>query len=104
MSASARAHATNISYIQPLDGQHIELPDTDLFGVISRDVYNDIINNGKCRISNTNYILIDSDDSLLHIKDNVEGTEMWIRKDINLPLIMRMTNNPVEINYEVSKM
>ena len=101
MSASARAHARNISYIQPLDGQHIDLPDTDLFGIISRDAYNDIINNGKCRINNTDFVLIDSDDSILHIRDNIEGAEMWIRKDINLPLIMRMTNNPAEINYDV---
>lgn len=101
MSASARAHATNISYIQPLDGQHIDLPDTDLFGVISRDVYNDIINNGKCRIANTDYRLVGTDGNLLHIKDDAEGAEMWIRKDINLPIIMRIANNPAEINYEV---
>lgn len=102
MSSFARQHATNISYIQPLDGQHIALPDTDLFGLVSKDVLDEIKNTGKCRISNTDYRLIDSNDNKLHIKDEIEGGELWIMNDPNLPLIMRMQNNPAEINYEVS--
>ncbi len=101
MTAKAREHATSMSYIQPLDGQCITLPDTDLFAIISRDAYNSIKNNGKCTISNVSYSLLETNNGLLHLKDNAEGCELWVKDDINLPIVMKMVNNPVEINYEV---
>ena len=53
----------------------------------------------------TGYRLLDTqtqalDTSLLHVKDDAEGAEMWILDNSALPLVWKMQNNPLEINWE----
>jgi len=101
MSAESREHAKEINYIQPLDKQHITLGSNELFGFVSRDVVKAIKSKGSCIISNLSYKLLDSDNGKLHIKNDSEGSELWIKDDINLPIIVKMANNPQEINWTV---
>ena len=38
---------------------------------------------------------------LLHVVDRHEGGEMWIWDNPSLPVVWRMKNNPLEINWQV---
>ena len=40
----------------------------------------------------------------LHVADRTEGCEMWIVDDLRLPLVWRMKDNPLEINWTVQTM
>lgn len=103
MTPKARKHAKSISYLQPIDNQHITLPDNELFAILSQDVYKQIKKRGICTWCNTSFRLIDNKDNLLHLLDSQEGAEMWVLDNPRLPLIMKMENNPVEINWTVTE-
>ena len=103
MTPEARHHARNISYQQPIDNQHITLPDDELFAILSSDVYSEIKEKGACTWCKTPFILVDIPDGQLHLKDTAEGAEIWVLNNPQLPLIMKMINNPVEIDWEVSR-
>ena len=102
MTPEARCHARSISYQQPVDNLHIILPDDELFAMLSFDIYSEIKEKGACTWCNTPFKLIDISDGKLHLKDTVEGAEMWVLDNPKQPLIMKMMNNPVEINWEVT--
>ena len=55
----------------------------------------------------TTYSVLDSNERalgypLIHVKDAVEGCEMWILDNPKLSLVWRMRNNPLGINWEIS--
>lgn len=100
MSPQSREHATQTCYIMPTDGKDILVPQHELFAFLSRDALKDLNANGKCRYNNTTLTLIDTRDNLLHVKDYDEGYEMWIENNPQFPLITKMVNNPVEIDWE----
>ena len=58
---------------------------------------------GHVRYCNTDWVLTEQKDSWLHLVDVHEGSDMWVRDDIRLPLIVSMQNNPVEINWEAER-
>ena len=41
---------------------------------------------------------------LLHVRDEAEGEEMWILDYPALPLVWRMKDNPLEIDWTVQTM
>jgi len=102
MTQKARKSAQSISYVQPLDNQHLTLPDNELFALISTDNLQQIKEKGACTLCNTPFKLIDSLNGQLHLIDTAEGAEIWVLDNPQLPLIMKMKNNPVEIDWEVT--
>ncbi len=108
MSPISRQYATVLNYDQPLDNQHLSLSDHQTFGIVSRSVLRDIKEKGECVWSNTHFKVTASTANppfptpLIHLTDTDEGAEMWVADDEELPLIVKMINNPVEINWEVS--
>ena len=103
MTPKARRKASYLSYEQPLDGQHIVLPNSQLFALLPTKALKEVKKKGHVRYSNTDWVLTEQKDSLLHLVDMIEGSDMWVRDDIRLPLIVSMQNNPVEINWEAEK-
>lgn len=102
MTNAALEHANSISYAQPLDGQHLLLPDNELFLMMSRDTLRQLKRTGHCTWCNTHWVVVPSEDAtLIHLKDTDEGAEMWVLDNEELPLIMSMQNNPVEINWTI---
>lgn len=108
MSKKALAEASRLNYAQPLDKQNLSLGDNELFCLVSGKVLQEA-RKGACSFNNTQWKLIgeepakDGYPALLHLLDTAEGAEMWIANDETLPLIWEMRNNPVEINWKVSK-
>lgn len=101
MTPLARKEAKSVSYIQPTDGLNITLPDDELFAVLSIDTFKQLKKKKSITWCNTLFKLVDSANGQLHLIDNEENAEMWILDNPKLPIIMKMLNNPVEINWEV---
>ena len=127
MSPACRQHATRLCYVQPTPGQTIVTPSEELFCLLSRDALDALHATGQCRFNNTSLHLLEtvplSDGSinstllrilpdsnadglasarLLHLKDFDEGYELWVLDSPRLPLITRMLNNPVEIDWQLN--
>lgn len=101
MSPDSRQHATRVCYVKPIANQSITTQDEELFALLSKDALQQLTATGKCRYNNTTLTLISTDANLYHVKDFDEGYEMWIENNPAFPLIHRMINNPVEIDWEV---
>jgi len=100
MSNQALQHARSLCYIMPAPDQSIACPDDALFCLLSRDVLNDIHQQGKARFCGTTLQLIAKEGNLLHLQDPDEGYQLWVLDDASLPIILRMKGNPVEIDWQ----
>ena len=101
MTATALANAQQLCYQQPVWHQHLTL-DASTFLLLSRHAYHTAKSAGCCHFNNTYWIVTDTHDHLLHLVDQHEAAEMWVKDDPALPLIMRMQNNPNEIDWNVT--
>lgn len=108
MSPQARESANSFNYQQPLDCQHISLPQHQLFAMLSRTALRAIKEQGECVWANTRFkVTVPTEPApqfptpLIHLVDLDEGAEMWVADDEDLPLVVKMKNNPVEIDWEV---
>lgn len=107
MSSEALKNASKLTFRQPSDGEKIPLTDDETAFMLSRKAYDELKSKGVFIYGNTRYALVDSlpcapDVPSLHVKDNVEGCEMWIADNREMPVIWKMVNNPVDINWTVT--
>ena len=101
-------NATSLSFLQPEDKKHVTLPANETAYVISRKAFRELKANHSFAYDSTIYRLLDENDTalgfpLLHVIDEADGGEMWILDYPALPLVWKMQNNPLEINWEVSQ-
>ena len=109
MTPTARQSATNLTYLQPVDGNRVTLSDSETFGLISQAAFRQLKHDGQFMYNNVIYQQVDNDliddmPTLIKVVDPNEGAEMWILDNIALPLIWKMKNNPLEINWEIEQM
>lgn len=97
-------NGSSLSFLQPEDKNHVTLPAGETVYMIGRKAYRTLKTTGEMDYNRTTYRLLDTDDRalglpLLHVKDTVENEEMWILDHPTLPLVWRMKDNPLEINW-----
>lgn len=107
MSPEAIQNAEGLSFRMPEDGNHLVLPDGELFNMLSAKAYNDVSATGKCRFNGTEWVLKDKygvalSRSLLHLEDVNEGAQMWVLDFPAMPVIWKMQDNPLEQNWVCS--
>ena len=93
----------------PVDGQHLTLSDSQTAYLLSADALAEVKANGQVRYNARLFRLVDSHEevegvSLLHLRDEAEGCEMWVLDQPSLPLVWRMKNNPLEQDWEAKKL
>lgn len=98
--------AVRLSFLQPEDGKHVRLSSEETVGILSRVVYQQMKEQKAFVYNQTNYSVLDTNEKalgypLIHVRDAVEGCEMWILDNPQFPLVWRVRNNPLEINWEV---
>ena len=109
MSPEAMQNGGVLSSRMPEDGNHLVLGDDELFNMLSRKAYSDVIANGRCRFAGTEWKLADRNDvalsrSLLHLVDVNEGAQMWVLDIPQMPVIWKMQDNPLEQNWTCSSL
>lgn len=105
LTSQAVKKGTVLSFLMPEDGKHVTLPDHETAYVLSQEAYRSLKARQRFAYNHTEYELQDSDEraadfTLLHVRDTLEGGEMWILDNPALPLVWSMQNNPLEINWK----
>ncbi len=95
-----------LSFLMPEDGRKVVLSDRETAYLISRKAYRQLKANRRLAYNCTEYEWLDNNEhvsghALLHVRDVQEGAEMWIWDNPALPLVWRMKENPLEVNWEV---
>ncbi len=105
MSPSAVKDGNAQSYIMPEDGNHISLPSNETFGIISQSALRELKKKGQFCYNGVIWRKIGESDSsfgsAIKVEDPEEGGKMTILDDPDLPLILTMTDNPLEINWGI---
>ncbi len=109
MGRKSVEQAIRLSFLQPEDGNHVSLSSEETVAILSLAAYKQLKEQQSFVYNQTSYSVLDMNEealgySLIHVKDTVEGCEMWILDNQKLPLIWRVRNNPLEINWAVQKM
>ena len=103
MTPEAVKNGNAQSYIMPEDGNHVTLPSNETFGIISQSALNELKKKGHFLYNGVLWRKIEDSDSPLgkaiKVEDQEEGARMTILDNPDLPLILSMTDNPLEINW-----
>lgn len=83
----------------PSDGIVYEPKGT--FAFISRKAYKDFKEKGYFIYDGITWRKIDESDVTIHVQADIDRTEMWIRQDDSLPLVLVMRNNPLGIDWNI---
>lgn len=107
ISPEAINRGTHLSFLQPENGKHILLSPEETAYFLSRSAYERLKVQHSFVYNQTTYSVQEGNEQaldcpLIHVKDAVEGCEMWILDNPKLPLIWKIQNNPLEINWEVT--
>lgn len=113
MLPEAVQNGTELSFNQGEYAPVLNLKPTETFFMISRSAYQNLIKKGSFVYNNTTYVLDEKNAEsvqidgktidALHVKAQIDETEMWIVKNPDFPLICKITNNPLGINPTLVK-
>lgn len=106
MTATSRNEAAVLTFRMPEDGNYLLLPDHETAYFLPTKVLQAVKQQGECRFNATHYQRVACTEQalgypLLHLIDTIEGSEMWVLDHPHYPLIWRMKNNPLEVDWEV---
>ena len=85
----------------PTDGAVYQPKGT--FAFISRQALRDLRKNGSFVYDSITWRLVDQSDVALHVRADIDQTEMWISLNDNLPLVIEMRNNPLGIDWKINQ-
>ena len=97
-----------LSFLQPQDGDHVRMLPEETVGILSQTAYKQLKEQGSFVYNQTTYLVLDTDSKalgypLIHVKDNVEGCDLWILDNPRFPLVWKIRNNPLGVNWEVER-
>ena len=94
---SAKGFCWNI----PSDGAIYDV--NGAFAFISRKALNELKQNGSFVYDNITWRKMDQDANTIHVRADIDRTEMWISLKDELPLVIEMRNNPLGIDWKITK-
>lgn len=105
MSPRAVDKGSSLSMLMPEDGNNVALADSETFGMISRSAFNMLKKNGYFSYDGILYEKTGESScplgKVIEVKDRREGSAMRILDNPDLPLIIEMADNPLEINWQI---
>lgn len=106
MERKSVEQAIRLSFLQPENGKHVRLSPQETVAILSRAAYRQLKEQNSFVYNQTTYSVLDKEEKaleypLIHVKDAVEGCEMWILDHPHFPLVWRVRNNPLGINWTV---
>ena len=106
MTPASLENGENFCWLQPIDGQHLTVNPSETVWILSQKQLKQLKEKGKFVGNRVTYTAQPCNETvlgykLLHAVDLVEGAKIWILDYPELPLIWRMQNNPVGINWKV---
>ena len=83
----------------PSDGLVYEPKGT--FAFVSHKAFKDLKEKGYFIYDGITWRKIDESDVTIHVQADIDRTEMWIKQDDDLPLVLEMRNNPLGIDWSI---
>ena len=94
-------HADGFCWDSPqVDGSDYEAKGTMAF--ISYDALRELREKGSFVYDTITWRQVDERDGLIHVRADIDRTEMWISTTAPLPLVMEMRHNPLGIDWKMS--
>lgn len=69
------------------------------FDFISKRAMNELREKGRFTYDGIIWRMVDGADNRLHVRADIDRTEMWITVDGDLPMVVEMRNNPLGIDW-----
>ena len=73
------------------------------FGFISKAAYAALLAKGRFTYDGITWRKVDETAENIHVRADKDNTEMWIAKDRELPIVMKMKNNPLGIDWDMKQ-
>ncbi len=106
MSPGAVKEGTAQSWLMPEDGNHVTLPAGETYGIISRAALQDLKEKGEFTYNGVLWRHTGTTGTpsgqAIEVEDPEEGAGMTILDNPRLPLILKMEDNALEINWQFS--
>ncbi|MBQ9215236.1 MAG: GH92 family glycosyl hydrolase [Prevotella sp.] len=90
----------NFCWEIPADGAFYEPQGT--FAFISRKALRDLQENGSFVYDGITWRKVASLENMLHVRADIDQTEMWISLKDDLPLVVEMRHNPLGIDWHIT--
>ena len=90
---------TGFSWDIPADGAVYDAKGTFCF--ISKKALRELQEKGSFVYDSITWRKIDQDGSTIHVRADIDQTEMWIKDDESLPLVIEMRHNPLGIDWRI---
>lgn len=100
MTRETVEHSTGFCWDIPADGAIYQPVGT--FAFISKDAYKEIMQTDRFIYDGITWRKIDSDDKTIHVRADIDRTEMWISTEYSLPFVVRMKGNPLGIDWTLT--
>lgn len=99
MPRSVVENGQYFSWEMPADGAVYQAKGT--FAMISRQALKDLKAQGFFIYDDITWRLVDQNGKQLHVRADIDRTEMWISDNEELPLVIEMRHNPLGIDWHV---
>ena len=105
MTGESVKRGTALNWHQPEDGKTYLLPSNETFGIISLQAYHELVQKGSFIYNGVLYKQINdtSSEGMMHVKAEIDETQMWIALSEKLPVIYEMRDNPLGIDWKIEK-
>lgn len=80
-----------------------------LFQMISMNAYGELVKQKQFMYNKTTYVwqgeelytVGEQSIPVIHVRAQIDDTEMWITRDPNWPIVLKMKHNPLGIDYQI---
>lgn len=94
-------HATGFSWLSPQKDGTIYNNVTGTFVFISFDAWQEIQSAKSFVYDGITWRLLDEMDGFYHLRADIDRTEMWVKMTNGLPLVVKLKNNPLGIDWNI---
>lgn len=106
MTPESQEAGNTLCFLQPVDKENRLLGMNETAYILSRQAYKELKADGAFHYNQTVYKKGNKKGEalgrpLIHCVDQTEGAEMWILDNESLPLVWKMRNNPLNVNWQV---
>ncbi len=106
MGAKSVEQGQSLCFLQPTPAATIQVPVGQTAFMLSRQAFARLRQSGRFSYGGATFSVVDTvacapGVGSFHVRDSVEGCEMWIADNPRLPLIWQMRGNPMEIDWTV---
>ena len=94
-------NATGFCWDIPSDGAVYQTKGT--FAFISRQALRDLQQKGAFVYDGITWRKVSQDVNAIHVRADIDQTEMWISLTDDLPWVIEMRNNPLGIDWKINR-